>query len=128
MNQIKIRENVFQMLFCSDFHSKDEITNQIDMYLDEVEVEDRDTIIQKVLNISSKIEEIDKKINEIAIKWTTERMAKVDLTILRLAYYEIKYDENIPGVVAINEAVELAKKFGSDNSPKFINGILAKLI
>lgn len=128
MNQIKIRENVFQMLFCSDFHSKDEITNQIDMYLDEVASEDRDIIIQKVLNISSKIEEIDEKINQVAIKWTTTRMAKVDLTILRLAYYEMKYDENVPDVVAINEAVELAKKFGSDDSPKFINGILAKLI
>lgn len=128
MNQVKIRENVFQMLFCSDFHSKDEISSQIDMYLDEITPEDRDIILQKVLNIASKIEEIDEKINEVAIKWTTERMAKVDLSILRLAYYEMKYDENVPDVVAINEAVELAKKFGSDNSPKFINGILAKLI
>ncbi len=128
MNQIKIRENVFQMLFCSDFHSKEEIKSQIDMHLNEISVEDKDIITTKVLNVSSKIEEIDEKINEVAIKWTTKRMSKVDLTILRLAYYEMKYDENVPAVVAIDQAVELAKKFGSDNSPKFINGILAKLI
>lgn len=128
MNQIKLRENVFQMLFCSDFHSKDEITSQIDMYLEDISSEDKQLIIDKVLKIDSKIEEIDKKINEVAIKWTTDRMSKVDLTILRLAYYEMKMDENIPEVVAINEAVELAKKFGSDESPKFINGILAKLV
>ena len=53
-------------------------------------------------------------------------MGKVDLTILRLAVYEIVYDEEIPTSVAINEAVELAKKFGQDSSPAFINGVLAK--
>ena len=55
-------------------------------------------------------------------------MGKVELTILRLALYEIKYDDDVPEKVAINEAVELAKKFGGDDSPAFINGILAKLV
>ena len=55
-------------------------------------------------------------------------MGKADLSILRLAVYEMKYDEEIPVNVAINEAVELAKKFGSDDSPAFVNGILAKLV
>ena len=53
-------------------------------------------------------------------------MGKVDLTLIRLAVYEIKYDDEIPTGVAINEAVELAKKFGQDNSPAFVNGVLAK--
>ena len=53
-------------------------------------------------------------------------MGKVDLTILRLAVYEIMYDEDIPTSVAINEAVELVKKFGQDSSPSFVNGVLAK--
>ena len=53
-------------------------------------------------------------------------MGKVDLTLIRLAVYEMKYDDDIPTGVAINEAVELAKKFGQDNSPFFINGVLAK--
>ena len=73
-------------------------------------------------------EEIDEKINEVAKGWKTQRMGKADLSILRLAVYEMKYDEEIPVNVAINEAVELAKKFGSDDSPAFVNGILAKLV
>ena len=74
------------------------------------------------------IPEIDEKINEIAEGWRTRRMGKVELTILRLAVFEMKYDEEIPEKVAINEAVELAKKFGGDEAPAFVNGILAKLI
>lgn len=54
-------------------------------------------------------------------------MGRVDLTILRLAVYEMKFDEDIPEKVAINEAVELSKKFGGDESPAFINGVLAKI-
>lgn len=60
--------------------------------------------------------------------WKTGRMGKVDLTLIRLAVYEMKYDEDVPVGVAINEAVELAKKYGTDESPAFINGVLAKLV
>ena len=74
------------------------------------------------------IPEIDEKINQVAEGWKTRRMGKVELTILRLAVYEMQYDEEIPEKVAINEAVELAKKFGRDESPAFINGVLAKLV
>ena len=73
-----------------------------------------------------KLDDIDQLLNEKAKGWETERMGKVDLTILRLAVYEILYDEDIPTGVAINEAVELAKKFGQDSSPAFVNGVLAK--
>ena len=66
-------------------------------------------------------------INEAVEGWSTERMMKVDLTVIRLAVYEMKYDENIPVGVAINEAVELAKRYGTDQSPSFVNGVLAKL-
>ena len=65
-------------------------------------------------------------INKETKGWETGRMGKVDLTLIRLAVYEMKYDDDIPTGVAINEAVELAKKFGQDNSPSFINGVLAK--
>ena len=65
-------------------------------------------------------------INEKADNWSTERMGKVELTILRLALFELKFDEQIPTGVAIDEAVELAKKFGQDGSSAFVNGILAK--
>ncbi len=69
---------------------------------------------------------IDQSLNEKVQGWDTGRMGKVDLTILRLAVYEIVFDEEIPTSVAINEAVELAKKFGQDSSPAFVNGVLAK--
>ena len=71
--------------------------------------------------------EIDKRIEETANSWKISRMGKVDLTVLRLAVYEMEFDEDVPVGVAINEAVELAKKFGGDDSPAFINGILGKI-
>ena len=67
-------------------------------------------------------------INAIARGWKTTRMGKVDLTLIRLGVYEMKFDDEIPTGVAINEAVELAKKYGTDGSSSFVNGILAKLV
>ena len=74
------------------------------------------------------LKEIDKKIDEVAAGWKTKRMGKVELTILRLAVYEMLYDDTIPEKVSVNEAVELAKKFGGNESPAFVNGVLAKFI
>ena len=75
-----------------------------------------------------KLDEIDGMINQEAKGWTTERMGKIELTILRLAIYEIKFDEDVPAGVAINEAVEIAKKFGQEESAGFVNGVLAKFV
>lgn len=83
-------------------------------------------VSEKYHKISEKLSEIDSRLNEKAQGWDTGRMSKVDLTILRLAVYEICYDEEVPTGVAINEAVELAKKFGQDASFGFVNGVLAK--
>lgn len=88
--------------------------------------EDAAYIADKYHKISEKLSEIDSRLNEKAKGWDTGRMSKVDLTILRLAVYEICYDEDVPTGVAINEAVELAKKFGQDASFGFVNGVLAK--
>ena len=77
--------------------------------------------------MSEKLSDIDGRINAVAKGWKTERMGKAELAIIRLAVYEMLYDEDVPVKVAINEAVELAKKFGGDDSPAFVNGILAKL-
>ena len=87
---------------------------------------DADYIADKYGKIESRLAEIDALINEKAEGWDTTRMSKVDLTILRLAVYEILFDETVPTGVAINEAVELAKKFGQDASSGFVNGVLAK--
>ena len=74
------------------------------------------------------LDEIDGMINHEAKGWTTERMVKIELTILRIAIYEIKFDEDVPAGVAINEAVEIAKKFGQEESAGFVNGVLAKFV
>jgi N utilization substance protein B len=77
---------------------------------------------------SSHREEIDRIINENSIKWKTERMPAVDLSILRLSLTEIKYIDTIPPSVSINEAVNLAKKFSTEKSASFINGILGNIV
>ena len=84
-------------------------------------------MVEKFDAIKEKITEIDEKINQVAKGWKTQRMGKAELAILRLAVYEMMYDDTIPVKVAIDEAVNLAKKYGGDGSPSFVNGILAKL-
>lgn len=130
MNRVKIREYVFKLLFCNEFHNEEEMPEQYELFLDnldEVNEEDREYITSKVTDIAHRLDCIDEKINAVAVGWSTDRMSKTDLTIIRLAYYEMKIDEDIPEKVAVDQAVELAKKYGSDESPSFINGILAKL-
>ncbi|MHB8231400.1 MAG: transcription antitermination factor NusB [bacterium] len=72
----------------------------------------------------SNLEKIDNLIKALSKNWTIERMSRVDRNILRLSIYEISFHPEIPKNVAINEAIEIAKKFGNDESPSFINGIL----
>ena len=95
--------------------------------LDDAAEKDKKYIQEKYEAVVSHVPEIDELLNENAKGWKTGRMNKVDLTILRLAVYEMKWDADIPDGVAINEAVELAKRFGGDSSSSFVNGILGKL-
>ena len=88
---------------------------------------DKEYIKRKYAAVLEKTEEIDELINANAKGWKTTRMNKVDLSILRLAVYEMKWDDEVPVGVAINEAVELAKMFSSDEAPSFINGVLGKI-
>jgi N utilization substance protein B len=88
---------------------------------------DKEYIQKKLEAVVEKLEEIDAILNEKATGWKTSRMNKVDLAILRLAVYEIKWDDDVPVKVAINEAVELAKKFSGEEGPAFVNGVLAKI-
>ena len=82
---------------------------------------------EKYQKILEKLDEIDQILNDYSRGWKTSRMSRVDLTALRLAVYEMKFDEDVPVGVAINEAVELAKMFGGDDSGSFVNGILGKI-
>lgn len=130
MRRREQREHIFKLLFMTEFNSQDEMKEQQEIYLDEVEEitdKDREYIQEKYAHVMEHIEEIDKKLNEISRGWRTGRMSRVDLTALRLAAYEIGYDQDVPVGVAINEAVELAKKFGGEASGSFVNGILGRL-
>ena len=131
MTRREIREQVFKMLFRVEFYNQEEMSEQIALCEDDAcswKEKDKTYIFEKVEKISEKLEEIDAKINEVSEGWKTGRMGKVDLTLIRLAVYEKLYEEDVPAKVAINEAVELAKQYGTDNSPSFVNGVLAKLV
>ena len=131
MSRRKIREQIFKMLFRVEFYSEKEYEEQMNLFIEEnepIEKPDERYIEDKFNKIIAVLEEIDKIINESSKGWKTTRMGKVDLTLIRLAVYEIKYEEDIPTGVAINEAVELAKKYGTDDSPAFINGVLDKAV
>ena len=131
MSRREIREQIFKMLFQMEFHSEEELEEQFQLVMEELEETDevkRAYIEQKLSEIRNHLAEIDALINERATGWKTNRMAKVDLALIRLAAYEMKYEADIPTGVAINEAVELAKIYSSDGAPSFINGGLAKLV
>ena len=130
MTRRALREQVFLMLFRVEFHDTEELKEQIELYkeqLEECNERDCEYIINKFKNITEKLGEIDAAISEVSKGWKVSRMAKVDLALIRLAVYEMRYEEDIPVKVAINEAVELAKQYGTDDSPPFVNGVLAKL-
>ena len=130
MTRRELREQVFKMLFGVEFHDASEMPEQMAVYEEAEEawdVADGEYITKKCNDIVAHLDEIDAAINEVAEGWKTSRMGKVDLTLIRLAVYEMKYEDDMPVGVAINEAVELAKKYGTDDSPSFVNGVLGKL-
>lgn len=131
MSRREIREHLFRMLFHKEFYHPEELQEQIQFYFDNLEKAPSEEQISKITDrfysILDKIPEIDEMLDDVSKGWRLNRMGKVDLTILRMAVYEMKYDDEIPVGVAINEAVELAKKYGEDHSRSFVNGILAKL-
>ncbi len=130
MNRSELREQVFKLLFRVEFNSPEEMSEQEELFIEnsDVEMSEQDAayVKNRYEKIASKIDELDTLINEEITGWDTERIGKVELAILRLAVYEIKFDEDIPSGVAINEAVELSKKFGQDGASSFVNGVLAK--
>lgn len=130
MKRSELREHIFKVLFGLEFNPQEEMAQQLSLYFDQVEdAEDKDRayIQNKAAAVAEHLDEIDTLINTHATGWKTSRMNKVDLTILRLAVYEMKWDDDVPVSVAINEAVELAKQFGGEESPSFVNGVLAKI-
>ncbi len=132
MTRRELRTHIFRILYRAFFYSSEEMEEQITLYLEDpelkIDVQDSEYITSRVKEVMEHIPEIDQTIDEKVEKWKVSRINYVDLSILRLAYFEMKYDDDIPTAVAINEAVEIAKIYGGEESSSFINGVLAKLL
>ena len=131
MTRRELRENTFVLLFRTDFHNEEELPEQYEMFFDtmafSMEQAVRTYVEDKVNNICRYKKQFDDEIGSVSETWEVSRIDKVTLNILRLALYEMEYDDTIPVKVSINEAIELAKKFGPDDASAFVNGILGKL-
>ena len=130
MTRRALRENIFKILFKLEFNTIDEMKEQIDfsiLDIEDLEEKDQVYIVDKTNKVISLIDDIDKIIEDISEGWRKERIGKAELAILRLAVYEMKFDEDVPFKVAINEAVELSKLYCNEDAKSFINGLLAKV-
>jgi len=131
MSRTKIRESAFKLIYSLEVHKEDNLEEQINLYLENYEIDNKEEIeyikdmAHGISDNSAEIEEIIKIC--LAPKWTIDRLSKINLSILKIAIYEMKY-KNIPFKAEINEAVELAKKYGENSSSKFINGALATAV
>ncbi len=137
MGRRELREQIFLLLFRVEFNNPEEMPAQLKMFFEtgsydedmhSFNEKDREYITEKYNHIMESLPDIDKQLSEKAENWDITRMGKVELTVLRLAVYEIEKDDSVPASVAINEAVELAKKFGQDGSGAFVNAVLAKFV
>ena len=137
MGRHELREQVFRLLFRVEFNSAQDMEEQKVLFMEDLPAEDtgraageKDAayIAARCSDIQEKLAEIDKMIDDNTEGWDTTRMGKVELTVLRLGVYEICFDEDIPGSVAIDEAVSLAKQYGQENSGGFVNAILGKIV
>ena len=125
MIRTELREHIFKLLFQEEFNQEEDMQEHLKYYfmtLENAADKDKDYIQEKYEAVAGHIAEIDELINQYAKGWKTTRMNKVDLAV-----YEMKWDEEVPVGVAINEAVELAKRFSGGDSPSFINGVLGKI-
>lgn len=130
MSRRTARKHIFNMIFQIEFHNND-IDSVIEDYLDTIQNESSNDILfikKEIHGVVQNKQEIDEIISNSAVGWSVERIAKVDIAIMRLAVYELIYAEDVPESVSINEALELAKEFSSDKAPSFINGILGKAV
>lgn len=140
MSRRQARECAIQFLYSVDFNKNEDMEEQLKDFLD-AESTSEDELCTAALNDNDRafaenilngtlaqLEKIDDIIGKYSHGWQKERIAKVDLAILRLALYEILFAEDIPESVSANEAIELAKKYSTEESGSFINGIIGKVI
>lgn len=128
MSRIKARETCFKLIFEYEFlKQKNQVTLDEFLLSKDIEGDDAEYIVRIYEGIMQKDDELNEKIKSHLKNYTLERIFKIDLAILKLAIYEIDYLNEKPSIV-INEAVELSKKYSTDNSYKFINGLLATIV
>jgi len=125
----QIREIAFQIIYQIDV-GKNDVETSLLQRIEENDMNEKDQAFCRrlVTGTIEKLSEIDRLIEKYALEWKVDRMLSVDRNILRLAIFEMKFLTETPPKVALNEAIELAKKYGSEESPKFINGILDRII
>ena len=132
MTRRELREYLFKLLFRVEFNEPEDMPMQKQLFFENDEEsfseEDVAFITEKFEAIKAAIPELDEALFAKAEGWNKNRIGKVELTIFRLAIYEILKDDTVPASVAINEAVLLAKKYGQDQSGSFVNGVLAKFV
>ena len=131
MNRSTIREQAFRIIYSLEIQKLENLEEQIQLYLESNDITNKDAIEyikDAVLGIEKNKKEIMEQIEKnLKSDWKIDRISKIDLSILELAIYEIEY-KDIPFKVVINEAVELAKKYGEESSKNFVNGILASIV
>ena len=132
MGRHEQREQLFKLLFRVEFNSMEDMPEQIKLFFQDEETEytqkAMDAISEKYEKIREKLPEIDQMLDEKVEGWNTSRMGKVELTVLRIAIFEIVFDDDVPATVAINEAIEIAKVYGQEASGGFVNAVLAKFV
>jgi transcription antitermination factor NusB len=125
----KAREVALQFLYQLDLHGEDDPTPQATEFWMRHPVDDETRHFAEALVRGTKLHqgEADKLLRQYTEHWDLERMAVVDRNLLRLAVYEMLWSGDVPSKVAINEAMEIAKKFGTGESSRFINGVLDRI-
>lgn len=129
LTRTEMRENLYQVLFRMDYFSGEELPEQLELFLEEIPATEREKeeLRKRFQEVITHVEDLDAIIEDKSNGWKVQRLAKSDLTVLRLAIYEMRYDDKIPVGVAISEAVELAKTYGGEKSAGFVNGILSTI-
>lgn len=129
LTRTEMRENLYQALFRMDYFSGEELPEQLELFLEEIPATEREKeeLRKRFQEVITHVEDLDAIIEDKSNGWKVQRLAKSDLTVLRLAIYEMRYDDKIPVGVAISEAVELAKTYGGEKSAGFVNGILSTI-
>ena len=130
MSRTLARETAARLLYQTTFQNEWDWEDTLDNTIGKENLNNADIeyIDDVMTQINKNLQSIDNEITEVSHRWRIDRMSKVDLSILRLAVYEIRYREDIPESVTINEAVELAKRYGADESSAFINGMLSSIV